>query len=585
MASAYKLSEGALQTIMYGGEVIDPLVQILGTKKMSPGGSDSSSRLRLMISDGLHKVNIAVFTVPKNDQTLPHVLEQVFTIIKLKRYLSNVIKNKNNIDARVIAILELEVVARGEFVGQIIGNPVSLSDSETLTQSSDVIKRNECINGSFSSKTISPIASLNPFHNNWIIRARVVNKTNVRNWSNAKGEGKLFSIDLVDKGGEIRCTAFRDLVDKFFDRLEVDKVYYISKCQLQPINRQFCSLKHQFEMYFTPETIIEPSYDDNEIIPQITYNFTTIDKVAVMEAGTIVDVIGVCKTISELQSFVAKSTNREMQKRQLVLVDQTKTAISLNLWGSQAESFAVTGNPVILVKNAKIYEFRGAKSITLMGTSLLKIDPEIRETHILRRWYHSEGNQVEITNVSHRNGYGSTPWLTFKEARQQTISEKPLYYQTFGTILLVRLDRAVYKSCPNADCQKKVLDLENGMYRCEKCNREFPNFKYRLLVSMNVADSSSSQWVTVFSSEAEKILGKTAQEIGELMETDPDTVANMFEEAQFKQFIFKCRAKIETYNDEQKMKTVVVTVAPVDYEEYNAYLVDRIEKFTGVPCN
>lgn len=41
-------------------------------------------------------------------------------------------------------------------------------------------------------------------------------------------------------------------------------------------------------MTFTPETIIEESFGDNEVIPQITYNFTTIDKVAVMEAGTLV---------------------------------------------------------------------------------------------------------------------------------------------------------------------------------------------------------------------------------------------------------------------------------------------------------
>ncbi|XP_044271048.1 replication protein A 70 kDa DNA-binding subunit-like [Tribolium madens] len=581
MASAYKLSEGALEVIMNGGNVFEPVMQILGSKKIASKGSE---RFRLLLSDGLHQVNIALYTVPMNNPSAADALE-IFSIIKLKCYHSNVIKSKDKQDTRIIMILELEMIARGEHVGQIIGNPVTISEPPTSqTSDIDINKRNSSVNDSSNSK-ITPIACLNPFHNNWIIRARVVNKTNVKNWCNSKGEGKLFSMDLVDQGGEIRCTAFKDLVDLFFDRLEVDKVYYISKCQLKPINRQFCSLKHQFEMVFTPETIVEESFDDNEIIPQITYNFTTIDKVAVMEAGTIVDVVGVCKTISEVQSFIAKSTNREMKKRQLVLVDQTKTAIALNLWGSQAESFTVTGNPVVVAKNAKIYEFRGVKSITLMSSSLLKINPEILETYRLKQWYDSEGYQVEITNVSQRIGNGQTPWMTFKEARQQALSDKALYYQTFGTILLVRLDRVVYKSCPSDDCQKKVLDLQNGMYKCEKCNREFPNFKYRLLVSMNIADSSGSQWVTVFSSEAEKILGKTAQEIGELMDTDSDIVANMFEEVQFKQYVFKCRAKIETYNDEQKMKTIVVGVAPMDFEEYNVYLLDRIEKFKRVSCN
>jgi hypothetical protein len=31
----------------------------------------------------------------------------------------------------------------------------------------------------------------------------------------------------------------------------------------------------------------------------------------------------------------------------------------------------------------------------------------------------------------------------------------------------------------------QVIDQNNGMYRCEKCSREYPNFKYRLLLSVS----------------------------------------------------------------------------------------------------
>ncbi len=33
----------------------------------------------------------------------------------------------------------------------------------------------------------------------WTIRARVTNKSNIRTWSNSRGEGKLFSFDIVDE--------------------------------------------------------------------------------------------------------------------------------------------------------------------------------------------------------------------------------------------------------------------------------------------------------------------------------------------------------------------------------------------------
>lgn len=102
----------------------------------------------------------------------------------------------------------------------------------------------------------------------WTIRARVTNKSSVRTWSNSRGEGKLFSFEIVDESvskgvvrpaylsmcmhvntchtwlylllpgrskklshgkcarqqGEIKITAFNDEVDKFFSLVEQGKV-------------------------------------------------------------------------------------------------------------------------------------------------------------------------------------------------------------------------------------------------------------------------------------------------------------------------------------------------------------------------
>ena len=71
-----------------------------------------------------------------------------------------------------------------------------------------------------------PINSLNPYSSNkWTIKARVTSKGEVRNWTNARGAGKLFSVDLLDElGGEIRGTFFNQQVDKFEPLLEKDKV-------------------------------------------------------------------------------------------------------------------------------------------------------------------------------------------------------------------------------------------------------------------------------------------------------------------------------------------------------------------------
>jgi hypothetical protein len=64
--------------------------------------------------------------------------------------------------------------------------------------------------------------TISPFR--WMIKARVMNKSPITTWSNSRGGGKLFSMELVDKSGRIRCAAFRKEVDKFYDALVVSVV-------------------------------------------------------------------------------------------------------------------------------------------------------------------------------------------------------------------------------------------------------------------------------------------------------------------------------------------------------------------------
>lgn len=62
--------------------------------------------------------------------------------------------------------------------------------------------------------------------------------------------------------------------------------------------------------------------------------------------------------------------------------------------------------------------------------------------------------------------------------------DKPDYFTCKAVINLVKSKNAFYKACKNADCNKKVLENDNGTYRCEKCNEESGEFKYRLLLNV-----------------------------------------------------------------------------------------------------
>lgn len=59
------------------------------------------------------------------------------------------------------------------------------------------------------------------------IKARVTGKTPIKTWSNARGEGKLFSIDLLDDSGEIKMTGFNTAVDQYYDTIKVRKPEFL----------------------------------------------------------------------------------------------------------------------------------------------------------------------------------------------------------------------------------------------------------------------------------------------------------------------------------------------------------------------
>ncbi|KAH1021773.1 hypothetical protein HUJ04_011257 [Dendroctonus ponderosae] len=158
---------------------------------------------------------------------------------------------------------------------------------------------------------------------------------------------------------------------------------------------------------------------------------------------------------------------------------------------------------------------------------------------------------------------------------------------------------------------------------------------------MNVGDHSGNQWISMFNDECQKVLGLSAQAAGELMANN-DAFTDVIEQAQFQEFILKCRVKMETYNvklpfvvdlslsnslserdtqhdafqspfcypnfvhcfvrkchslcsivlllersggvcsDEHCLKTVAVRVEPVNYAQYNANLIQSIKKLAGL---
>ena len=486
---------------------------------MCPPPGDTE-RYRLLISDGQHMNSFAmlgtqlVYMIHEN-QLAPN------TVIRLNRYVSNTVNGTK----KIVILLDLTILVPG---GQAkkIGNPVAYSPTAgaaapapasapapaapapapsyngTTNGGGMALSRPAAAPaapaGQMSVHNVMPIAHLTPYANKWTIKARVTGKSDIRTWSNARGEGKLFSFELLDESGEIRCTAFKEQCDKFYDFLEPNKVYYLSQATLKPANKQFCgSIQHDFELTLNHNSVIEPCTDDSTI-PGMQFNFVPISDLQTMDKTGVVDVIGVCKEAGDLDRIMSRKLNKELTKRELKLVDQSNTEVTLTLWGSQAESFDAAGNPVVAIKGARLSDFNGC-SLSSGGNSKIQLNPDIDQTYKLKGWYENEGVNLESKSISSR---ASRPdnFKTFAEAKHENIggTGEPGYYSVCATVLQLRSENCLYQSCPKGDCKKKVVDQQDGTFRCERCNEQFSEFRWRALMQMNVADMTDNQWVTAF---------------------------------------------------------------------------------------
>lgn len=107
-----------------------------------------------------------------------------------------------------------------------------------------------------TSSLIQPISSLSPYQNQWMIMARVTSKQDIKTWTNSRGDGKLFSINLIDDSGEIRATAFNEAVTMFYPLFEVGKIYTISMGQVKLAKRQFSNVDNDYEIHLDKESLV-----------------------------------------------------------------------------------------------------------------------------------------------------------------------------------------------------------------------------------------------------------------------------------------------------------------------------------------
>lgn len=339
-------------------------------------------------------------------------------------------------------------------------------------------------------------------------------------------------------------------------------------------------------MTFNSETSVVPCEDDHHL-PTVQFDFTGIDDLENKSKDSLVDIIGICKSYEDATKITVKSNNREVAKRNIYLMDTSGKVVTATLWGEDADKFDGSRQPVIAIKGARVSDF-GGRSLSVLSSSTIIMNPDIPEAYKLRGWFDTEGQTLDGVSISDLKGgalgTSNTNWKTLYEVKSENLGQgdKADYFSSVATVVYLRKENCMYQACPTQECNKKVIDQQNGLYRCEKCDREFPNFKYRMILSANIADFQENQWVTCFQESAEAILGQNTAYLGELKDKNEQAFEEVFQNANFRSFTFKIRVKLETYNDESRVKATVMDVKPVDYRDYGRRLIMNIRRNAGM---
>lgn len=582
MDAAAALTQGALRRISDNEDVHEPIVQCVQIKPMAPG-ANGQERYRVVWNDSVNFIQ-SMITQQANWIVTEGKLKKG-SVCRLKQFQANMVKER-----LILVVIDLEVLEEyGE--PEKLGQPVALEgpkqegqeETKPQAQPENIGGGNfygqqqqqaqqkpqqpqqrslpSRANGGGSHANIFPIEALSPYAHKWTIKARCSHKGEVKTWHNKNGEGKLFSVNFLDESGEIRATGFNDAVDQWYDILEEGNTYYISApCRVQLAKKQFSNVNNDYELTFEKDTQIEKAEDDTGV-PQVSYNFVTLADLQTTEKDQNIDCIGVLSEVGEVGEIVSKASGKPFNKRELTLIDNTGFNVRLTIWGNSAQKFDAQPQSVIAFKGVKVSDF-GGRSLSLSSSGSMTVNPDIDEAHKLKGWYDAGGSTE--TFQSHASTMGAMTatsggkrddYKTVAQVGEENLGmgENTDWFSIKATILYVKKDNVAYPACQTEACNKKVVEINPGEWRCEKCDKTWDRPDYRYIMSVNVGDHTGQLWLSCFNECGLQIMGVPANELmaaREEGETQKEEV--WFNEANCKTFIFKCKAKMDTFQDQQR---------------------------------
>lgn len=232
-------------------------------------------------------------------------------------------------------------------------------------------------------------------------------------------------------------------------------------------------------------------------------------------------------------------------------------SVRLTIWGPTAQNFDASPESIVAFKGVKVSDF-GGRSLSLLSSGSMNVDPDIDEAHNLKGWYDANGrtdsymsHQQANTGVSRSRKYKTIAQVNDE---QIGMSDQPEYFNLKATVVYIKHDNFAYPACASQGCNKKVVEVNPDEWRCEKCNVTHSAPEYRYIMQCNVSDHTGQLWLSCFDESGRTIMGMPANELWAMKEDEenPGKAEQAFQNATCKTLIFNVKAKMDTFQDQQR---------------------------------